>query len=141
MYVKTQNGQVKTFPYDTAMLLRDNPNTSFPSPVPDRILAEYGVYPVSNAAQPDYDPITHTAKPSAPELVNGTWMQAWAVEARTDADVRVRSERNRLLSQTDYMALSDNTLTAEWAAYRQALRDIPQQAGFPSNVVWPNKPE
>jgi hypothetical protein len=51
-----------------------------------------------------------------------------------------RSERNRLLSETDWMALSDNTMTPEWASYRQALRDITAQEGFPYDVTWPTKP-
>lgn len=53
----------------------------------------------------------------------------------------VRSQRNTLLAETDWMALSDNTLTPEWAAYRQALRDITEQVGFPENVTWPTQPQ
>ena len=49
--------------------------------------------------------------------------------------------KNRLLAKTDYMALSDTTLTPEWATYRQALRDITEQQGFPPSVTWPVKPE
>jgi hypothetical protein len=53
----------------------------------------------------------------------------------------IRNQRNRLLSGTDWMALSDNTMTPAWASYRQALRDITAQEGFPYSVVWPTKPE
>lgn len=53
----------------------------------------------------------------------------------------VRNQRDRLLSATDWMALSDNTMTPAWAAYRQALRDITEQEGFPYSVIWPTKPE
>jgi hypothetical protein len=52
----------------------------------------------------------------------------------------LRAERNRLLAETDYLALSDNTLTAEMAAYRQALRDLPANTTDPANPVWPVKP-
>lgn len=53
----------------------------------------------------------------------------------------VRFERNSLLKDTDWMVLSDSSQPSqEWLDYRQALRDIPQQEGFPSNVVWPIKP-
>jgi len=141
MYVKTKDGEVQTFPYDTGSFLRDNPNTSFPKPIPDETLAEYGVYPVTQTAKPEHDSITHIAKPSAPEIIDGAWTQGWTVEPRTDAAERVRSERNRLLAQTDYMALSDNTLSEDFAAYRQALRDITDQPGFPLSVNWPTKPE
>ena len=52
----------------------------------------------------------------------------------------VRGQRNRLLAETDYLALSDSTLTSDMAAYRQALRDVPSQEGFPTDVTWPVKP-
>lgn len=55
----------------------------------------------------------------------------------------VRAERDRLLSESDWTQLPDVPAATRsvWATYRQALRDIPQQAGFPANVVWPSKPE
>jgi len=55
--------------------------------------------------------------------------------------VDVRNQRDSLLAETDWMALSDVTLSDAWSAYRQALRDIPSQAGFPASVTWPTKPE
>ena len=54
---------------------------------------------------------------------------------------QVRSERDALIASTDVWALSDRTMTAEQTAYRQALRDITGQAGFPDNITWPTKPE
>ena len=51
-----------------------------------------------------------------------------------------RAERNALLAATDWMALSDVQMTTEMQEYRQALRDLPAQAGFPDNVTWPLKP-
>ena len=53
----------------------------------------------------------------------------------------VRKKRNTLLAETDVWALSDRTMTAEQTAYRQALRDITDQAGFPTDITWPTKPE
>jgi len=52
----------------------------------------------------------------------------------------IRAERDRLLAETDYLALSDNTMSAAMTTYRQALRDITDQAGFPTSVNWPTKP-
>ena len=60
--------------------------------------------------------------------------------AQAKAD-EVRAERSRLLSQTDWRVLSDNEASAEWLTYRQALRDVPAQSGFPQNVTWPTQPE
>ena len=52
----------------------------------------------------------------------------------------LRSKRNQLLTETDYLALSDQTMTAEMQAYRQALRDLPANTEDPANPVWPTKP-
>jgi hypothetical protein len=41
----------------------------------------------------------------------------------------------------DFYALTDVTLSAEMTAYRQALRNIPEQDDFPSDISWPEKPE
>jgi hypothetical protein len=51
-----------------------------------------------------------------------------------------RSKRDNLLASTDVWALSDRTMTAEQTAYRQALRDITDQDGFPTDITWPTKP-
>lgn len=53
----------------------------------------------------------------------------------------VRNKRDGLIAATDVWALSDRTMTAEQTAYRQALRDITDQAGFPTDITWPTKPE
>jgi hypothetical protein len=52
----------------------------------------------------------------------------------------VRRERDRLLSRTDWWASSDLEMTEEQKTYRQSLRDITSQAGFPNDVIWPTKP-
>jgi hypothetical protein len=57
-----------------------------------------------------------------------------------ETEREVRAKRYGFLADTDWSALSDVVMTAEMLAYRQALRDIPQQAGFPATVVWPTKP-
>lgn len=53
----------------------------------------------------------------------------------------IRYERDRLLQETDVWGLSDYPATAEQTAYRQALRDITDQDGFPLDITWPTKPE
>jgi hypothetical protein len=54
---------------------------------------------------------------------------------------RLRSERNRLLSESDWTVLSDSpTSTAAWKTYRQALRDLPANTTDPTNPVWPTPP-
>ena len=53
----------------------------------------------------------------------------------------VRRDRDAYLAETDVWALSDRTMTAEQTAYRQALRDVTGQSGFPTDITWPTKPE
>ena len=64
-----------------------------------------------------------------------------AKDARLLADkwVNVRRDRNRKLAETDYLALSDNTLSSDMETYRQELRDVPTQSD-PDNITWPDKP-
>ena len=53
--------------------------------------------------------------------------------------VEVRAKRDELLAASDKMALADR-ITDAWKTYRQALRDVPAQSGFPTNVTWPTEP-
>jgi hypothetical protein len=55
---------------------------------------------------------------------------------------KVRVERNRLLIESDWTQGRDipDAIAELWAAYRQELRDVPQQEGFPWEVNWPEKP-
>ena len=69
--------------------------------------------------------------------------QAWADGAAARALANLRAKRNRLLAETDYLALSDNTLSDDMKTYRQELRDLP--AGKDTvekceNATWPTKP-
>jgi len=68
---------------------------------------------------------------------------AWAAGAFDRAIADVRSTRNRLLAETDYLALSDNTLSADMSTYRQALRDITDGVSTTDDIdaiTWPTKP-
>ncbi len=142
MYAKlTSDNKVEQYPYTLGDLRRDNKNVSFPRQVDANTLAEYRVYPVVVADPPAYDPLTQTAQEGAPALVDGQWRVNWVVTAlSTDsAASNVRFQRDDLLRETDWMAGSDVTMSSAWQIYRQALRDLPAQAGFP-NVTWPTKP-
>ena len=69
--------------------------------------------------------------------------KAWA-DGQLDRDLfELRRKRNRLLSETDYLALSDNTLANNMKTYRQELRDLPSgldTVDKVKNVTWPTKP-
>lgn len=66
---------------------------------------------------------------------------AWAAGATDRAWAELRAERDRLLTETDWWAVSDRAMTSEQSAYRQALRDLPANTTDPANPVWPTKPE
>jgi len=96
----------------------------------------------------------------------GNWVQAWTeremfteyddeegntvtVQAQKDAKTAAdnaalasteRSKRDNLLKATDHYGLSDVTMSDAMTTYRQALRDVPQQSGFPGTITWPEKP-
>lgn len=65
-------------------------------------------------------------------------------EKLTEAKQAVRSKRDRLIADTDYLLMNDYPVSSEdlesVKAYRTALRDVPQQEGFPYEVVWPEVP-
>jgi hypothetical protein len=74
---------------------------------------------------------------------SGEWQQP--TENRWARDQGVRNIRNFRLKKSDKYVTPDYPVTAEklqeWRTYRQALRDITLQPGFPNTVVWPTQPE
>ena len=75
---------------------------------------------------------------TAPDI----WAEAVKQADRTQAAAKVRAERDRLISACDWTVLDDaKTDKQAWATYRQALRDVPEQPGFPYDVAWPAAPE
>ena len=83
-------------------------------------------------------PVIYT--PSAEELAARAEAQLAATKEALSASVRI--ERNAKLAASDWTQISDSTADkAAWATYRQALRDISAQEGFPATVAWPTQPE
>lgn len=128
------------------------PNTSFSWPfVPEDIEPlGFGLYDFSS--QPDLDTFEKMAEVAPVKDEYGIWRQTWAVEPMNEEEVAtrteqewgaVRAERNRKLMMCDWTQLADAPLTdekrLEWAAHRQALRDITTQSD-PFNITWPAKP-
>ena len=65
---------------------------------------------------------------------------AHQAELDTQAAVGARQTRDAKLSESDWHGLTDNEMSEEMTAYRQALRDVPQQEGFPNEIDWPDEP-
>lgn len=150
MYALIENGAVKRYPYTATDLRRDNPGTSFPPKPSDAALLQWNVHPVHYAPAPDFDPVTHKLVEQIPTFDGSAWIQQWSVEALSQAEAsernaakaaEVRSERNAKLAASDWTQVADApTDKAAWATYRQALRDISAQPGFPWTVTWPTEP-
>ena len=155
MYVKILNNEVDTYPYSLAQLSIDNKNVSFPKinhsvGIPDNLLsvfAEYGVYPCGELERPSYNRQTQLlTKDSEPKLVNGAWCMGWTITEATSDDLvlltatearLMRDERNTRLAATDWVGASDVTMSPEYTSFRQSLRDVPAQGGFPYSITWP----
>lgn len=95
------------------------------------------------------DGLQYSLKPMLQE--DGTWLEKWyEVEVSAEELAKIRkqysdaviADRNTKLAASDWTHMADVNLPnkAQWAAYRQALRDLPQQEGFPFDIVYPTKP-
>ncbi len=155
--VKTQ-GQIRSM----------HPNVSLPKVWNANVNETLGIDPVLASPKPDpsgdYKVVVRNG---VEQDANGNWVWAWTendmfqeytddegtivtVQAQIDAKVAAdnaaleateRATRDDLLKATDHYGLSDVSMTEAMTAYRQALRDVPQQEGFPQTITWPTKPE
>ena len=144
MHIKLTNGTPAK--YTLGQLRRDNPQTSFPKLIPDDLLASYDVYPYTRPNTPEYDNLSHRLTDGAFEQVDGAWSLPYVVEQlpKDQSERNIRSRRDSLLQDTDWIVIKSNergqNIPAEWELYRQALRDITEQTGFPYEVTWPTRP-
>ena len=102
--------------------------------------AKVGMIEVPDPVRPDDTLFTSVENPDG----------SWTATPRTADDLAVRlaqqaaavrADRNARLAATDWTQIADSTADKPaWAAYRQALRDVPAQAGFPQSVTWPEQP-
>ena len=143
--LNSQN-QVEKYPYTVWDLRRDYPNTSFPDFLNEDELKDFNLVVVKPTKPLD---IGHTQNQ---ELVvvstDEGWVEQWNIvdasleesKERTDAQKEiVRQQRNALLLQSDWTQLPDVN-DVRWVAYRQSLREITEQDGFPWSIIWPEKP-
>lgn len=154
------NGNIVQYPYNRLMFRRDHQNVLLPSKVTDEMLAEYNVAPVEFVVPDQWSHINpessdyYLRTPDTPVLVNGKWqLIAEAVKLTPEQSAKriekksisVRFERDNRLKACDWTQLPDAPLSTlkktEWATYRQALRDLTKQAGFPYEVTYPEEPK
>ena len=145
MYVKVTDGVATE--YTLNQLRAEHPNISFPVAPSAEVLADFSMYPYTIADQPEYNNETHTiVSGDIEQTIDGDWQKGWVLQAIPEEDIarRVRANRDMLLAASDFTQLPDtardDSERAEWATYRQALRDITSQEGFPNTVTWPVMP-
>lgn len=88
------------------------------------------------------------SNPNIEQLLNqenfGVWQPTPETFPSPESEVQLVGKRNKLLAETDWTQLPDVPLSdskkIEWATYRQALRDLTAQEGWPTNITWPKKP-
>jgi len=154
-FVKLDTGEEIT----EAQVRQLHPNVSFGLPLSNSAIEVLGVKPVEVSAPPEAGEFERVEKDGIEE-VDGVWREKYVVvsdypeyidpdsgevittEQQTTAlkALQVREARNIQLASTDKYALVDMTLSEAMRTYRQALRDVPAQSGFPLNVVWPERP-
>ena len=150
MYIYAPNGTAETYPFSIGQLRKDNPQVSFPKNPTDALLASYNVFPVTRTERPEYDSVSQNLTEATPALIAGVWTQMWTISDATPEEIEqrtadlassVRAQRDDMLAASDWSQLTDAPVDqATWAAYRQALRDVPEQPGFPLTVNWPSEP-
>ena len=144
-------------------------NTSFPPQIDEATLNAFGADVVFEGPQASGGNVYQYSQAAGVEQVDGKWYtkyilgpvftdraeqgdqpaqtaaeQEAAYKAIKDAEQAksVRTSRNDKLKECDWTQITDATVDKDlWATYRQALRDVTAQAGFPWNVVWPTQPE
>lgn len=137
--------------YETELrqYLKDNNGPTFDQ-MTIEIMEIIGVDPVFESPTPvTSSPYEYVSRQGV-EQIDNKWYKKYIVQTLDDAGKKikddeianaVRNTRNTLLNQSDWTQLADAPVDKTiWATYRQELRDIPSQTGFPHNVVWPNKP-
>ena len=151
-----ESNTITTYPVSASDVRARFPNVSFPSNLNSLSaadLAEYGVVSVVDEPRPSYDEKTQTLAEGAPVLNAGVWRQTWNISSlsaeliATKLALREHTQRTRRdqeLDSCDWVVTMHKELGTEipsaWLTYRQALRDLPAQAGFPDSITWPTKP-
>lgn len=156
-------GQVVTEQEFRAMF----PNTSMPRPLTEAIINDFGGDVVFEGPQATGGTVYQYSQSAGVEQIEGKWYTKYVLgpvftdttaedgtvttaaeneasyKAMKDAEQAkaVRQQRGEKLKETDWTQVADAPVDqAAWATYRQALRDITGQEGFPWTITWPEQP-
>lgn len=135
------------------------PNTSMPQQLSEELINEFGADVVFEGPQATGGTVYQYSQAAGVEQIDGKWYtkyilgpvftdaeQEAAYKATKDAEQAksVRQQRDDKLKESDWRVIkaleSSTPQDFAWAAYRQALRDITAQPGFPWTIDWPVNP-
>jgi len=144
-----------------------HPNTSMPQQLSEELLNEFGADVVFEGPQATGGTVYQYSQASGVEQLDGKWYTKYilgpvftdttdetgnvtpaadneaAYKAQKDAEQAksVRALRDEKLTECDWTQVADAPVDkAAWATYRQALRNVPTQTGFPWTITWPDAP-
>lgn len=148
IYARVESGQIQEYPLTENQIKQRFTNVSW---VNGEFSPPDGYAEVTEVPQPLHDGITENCVEGPPLFDINGWTQTWIIEtasseiiaARTNGlAASLRKTRNARLTASDWTQLPDVNMAnkTDWATYRQALRDITEQPGFPTNVTWPTEP-
>lgn len=160
MYAYFDSDTLVEYPTSIQQLKKHYPSTSFPKNIQEFDYTSFGVVKVEDSDQPDFNPDVERVVEGTPVKVGSIWQRHWVVELLSPDEQQqildnkanaIRAERDRKLAESDWRIIYETEKAATdglgvqypqvWADYRQALRDLPQQPGFPANVTWPDLPQ
>ena len=157
LYIHTPTN---TFPLSADDIRARETDTLFPKYMQPEDIVSHGYYPVTDE-YPEYDSATQKVTDNGAVEVDGVWKRDYQVIALTQEELDARAQmeasmaearvtylagearktRDELLIASDWTQVADAPVDkAVWATYRQALRDVPEQTGFPETIDWPTKP-
>lgn len=145
MYAKIANGQIVKFPYTLEDMIADNAEI-VGEPTEEQLEA-CGAKLAQPNARPAHSSRTHTFEMACALDANGNPVINYiSTEKPIEiASFNMRDARNSALTRCDWVitrAFEEGTpVPAAYLAYRQALRDLPSQPGFPYDYVWPQEPQ
>ena len=126
---------------------RRHKNTSFSRLLDEKLLDAFNTDIVFEGPQRQGpEPYSYTYRDGV-ECINGKWFTKYSIRERDKAPIdkqheeNIRRQRDTFIKESDWRAVSDRELEPEWKEYRQALRDITKQEGFPHDVKWPTDPD
>ena len=122
-------------------------NTSFSRLLDEKLLDAFDTDIVFEGPQKQGPPPYSYTYRDGVEKIGDKWYTKYSIRQQDKEPIdkqyaeNIRNRRNDLIKESDWRAVSDRKLEPEWKEYRQALRDISEQEGFPHDVEWPVDPD